>query len=69
MKVKYICSVCGKEHFTEKEEAEFTLIQKYINFENTADNKDKLLEQKIEKDVRRIIDFQAKRFAKFIGSV
>ena len=64
MKVKYICSVCGKEHFTEKEEAEFTLIQKYINFENTADNKDKL-----EKDVRRIIDFQAKRFAKFIGSV
>lgn len=54
-----------KKFLEEREEQEFTYLSKYMNIKTySSELKDKVLNWRIENKVRRINDFQAKRFAK-----
>lgn len=55
-----------REHLLKREEEEFKLINKYYEIENSEWNKDVLLDWKLKNNVRRITEFQAKRFAKYL---
>lgn len=53
-------------HLQQRENEEFRLINNYTNLPNNSENRDILLNWKISNNVRRITEFQAKRFVKFI---
>ena len=58
-----------RDHLQKKEQEDFDKINKYIEYKLTPQHLDELLEWRKQKNVRRITDFQARRFANYIKSV
>lgn len=53
-----------RDFLRQREQNEFLLINAYIKFDNTPENRDKLLEWRIKNAVRTFTEYQAKRFVK-----
>lgn len=54
-----------KQFMLDREEKEFTEINKFVKVDNTPANKDLVLDWKIKHNVRNITEFQAQRFSKY----